>query len=165
MLRPLPFVSPERLVRFFELTPDGDRFSVSAANYLGFSRENRTLQALAAVSFPARQFTLLGEGEPIHFQGVEWFGQSVVLYATGDLVDDYRLVPDFRNDRQLVFEVVLSERGVEQVRAYPLELDLGRTCAAAAEARPWIARRFTKMCGELGSRVARDEAWLAVLPG
>jgi predicted permease len=71
LLRSLPFQEPDRLVRFWELTPQGDRFSVSAANYLDFRRENRTLDALGAVSFPARQFTLVGEGEPIHFRGAE----------------------------------------------------------------------------------------------
>jgi hypothetical protein len=34
VLRPLPFQEPERLVRFHEQTPQGDRFSVSAPNFL-----------------------------------------------------------------------------------------------------------------------------------
>ena len=102
---------------------------------------------------------------PHHFQGVEWIGDSAVLYATGDLVDDYRLKPDFRNDRQLLFQVILGDQGVEQVHALPLELRLGRTGTAAPEARQWIARRFEQMCGNLGSRVAHDEGWLRVLPG
>ena len=102
---------------------------------------------------------------PHHFQGVEWIGDSVVLYATGDLVDDYRLKPAFRNDRQLLFQVILGDQGVERVCAYPLELSLGCTRAAAAEARHWIARRFEQMCGDLGSRVEQDDGWLRVLPG
>ena len=102
---------------------------------------------------------------PHHFQGVEWMGRSVVLYATGDLVDDYRLKPAFRNDCQLLFQVMLSDQGVEQVQAYPLELSLGRTRAAAAEAQQWIAGRFEAMCGDLGSRVVYEDGWLRVLPG
>lgn len=102
---------------------------------------------------------------PHHFQGVEWIGDCVVLYATGDLVDDYKLVPDFRNDRQLLFQVVLSRAGVEQVRALPLELETGRTRTASGEARQWIVDRFGKMCGDVGSRVAQVDDWLDVLPG
>lgn len=102
---------------------------------------------------------------PHHFQGVEWIGESAVLYATGDLVDDYRLKPDFRNDRQLLFQVILSDQGVEQILAYPLELSQGRTSTAASEARQWIARRFEQMCSDLGSRVVHDDGWLRVLPG
>lgn len=102
---------------------------------------------------------------PHHFQGVEWIGGSVVLYATGDLVEDYQLVPEFRNDRQLLFELLVSQQRVEQVRAYPLELKLSRTRAADAEARHWITERFSAMCGDLGSRVEQQGEWLGVLPG
>ncbi len=102
---------------------------------------------------------------PHHFQGVEWIDGSVVLYATGGLVDDYRLVPEFRNDRQLLFQVDVSREGIEQVRAYPLELALGRTRTACTEARQWIADRFGQMCGDLGSRVEQHREWLDVLPG
>ena len=102
---------------------------------------------------------------PHHFQGVEWIDGSVVLYATGDLVEDYRLVPEFRNDRQLLFQVDVSREGIEQVRAYPFELALGRTHTACTEARQWIADRFGQMCGDLGSRVEQQGEWLGVLPG
>ena len=103
---------------------------------------------------------------PHHFQGVEWIHGSVILYATGDLVDDYRLVPEFRNDRQLLFRVMLGRQRVEQVQAHPLELSLGHTRAAEAEARQWIAQRFEAMCSDLGSRITReDDGWLSVLPG
>ena len=102
---------------------------------------------------------------PHHFQGVEWIDNSVVLYATGDLVDDYRLVPEFRNDRQLLFQLLVSEQRVEQVRAYPLELKLARTRAADTEARQWITEHFRAMCGDLGSRVEQQGEWLGVLPG
>ncbi len=101
---------------------------------------------------------------PHHFQGVEWIDGSVVLYATGGLVDDYRLVPEFRNDRQLLFQLLVSQQRVEQVRAYPLELKRSRTRAAAADARQWIAERFGQMCGDLGSRVEQQGQWLDVLP-
>lgn len=100
---------------------------------------------------------------PHHFQGVEWMGAAVVLYSTGDLVDDYAVVPRFRNDRQLLFDVTLG-RGVESVRALPLALDVGRTRPAGGEDRAWIVRRFTKMCRRLGSRVEDSGRWLEILP-
>ena len=76
----------------------------------------------------------------------------------------FPLVPEFRNDRQLLFRVILGAQRVEQVHAYPLELGLGHTRAAGAEARHWIAGRFEWMCGELGSRVEHHDGWLHVLP-
>lgn len=71
LLEPLPYPEPDRLVRLYEKTPQGDRFSVSAPNFLDFRRDNRTLAGLAAMLFPERQFTSAGHGEPVSFRGVQ----------------------------------------------------------------------------------------------
>lgn len=101
---------------------------------------------------------------PHHFQGVEWIGDSVVLYSTGDLVDDYAVDPTYRNDRQLLFEVMLTQHWVERVRAFPLELDVARTAPAGDEAREWIIRRFAQFCRQVGSRIEVGRRWIDVLP-
>ncbi len=101
---------------------------------------------------------------PHHFLGVEWMGSSVILYSTGGLVDDYALEPEFRNDRELLFQVSLSGQGVEQVLAYPIELGFARTTPAGAEARAWITRRFSAMCAAVGSRTETRDGWIQVLP-
>lgn len=100
---------------------------------------------------------------PHHFQGVEFFDDSVVLYSTGDLVDDYAVDREYRNDRQLLFQCALGG-GISQVRAHPIELDFGRTHPADAEARQWIVRRFTEACAALDSEVIADEEGLIVRP-
>ncbi len=64
LLRPLPWPDPDRLVRVNELTPNGDRFSVSDPNYLDFRAQNHSFTDLGAIAFPAPQITLLGTGEP-----------------------------------------------------------------------------------------------------
>jgi poly-gamma-glutamate capsule biosynthesis protein CapA/YwtB (metallophosphatase superfamily) len=101
---------------------------------------------------------------PHHFQGVEWIDQSLVIYSSGGLVDDYALEPNFRNDRQLLFQVTLGAPGIEQARAFPIELEYARTYPAGTEARRWIVRYFQQMCAEVGSRVAEDGEWLEILP-
>ncbi len=108
--------------------------------------------------------TIVWGHSPHHFQGVEWIDGSVVLYSTGDLVDDYAVDPKFRNDRQLLFNVLVNEQGVEQVKAHPIELEYARTRKAGTVARAWIGERFGEMCGEVGSRVKEQDGWLNVLP-
>lgn len=100
---------------------------------------------------------------PHHFLGVEWLGDSVVLYSSGGLVDDYALHAEFRNDRQILFQVTLDGNGARQVLAYPLKLEFGRTHPANREARRWIAARFTRLCAEVGSQVEAQNEWLQVL--
>ena len=101
---------------------------------------------------------------PHHFQGVEWAEGSVILYATGDLLDDYAVHPRFQNDRQLLFALELGPQGVEAVRAYPLALEFGRTRFATGRERAWILERFAAACRALNARVEEVEGALYVLP-
>lgn len=64
LLRPLPFSEPDRLVRLWELTRDGDRFSFSAPNFLDVRAQSRTLEALAAYSEVAGSAVLTEGDEP-----------------------------------------------------------------------------------------------------
>ena len=47
ILRPLPYPTPDRLVRVFEYTPRNPKFAVSIYNYLEDKRANRTLDGIA----------------------------------------------------------------------------------------------------------------------
>ena len=64
LLRPLSFAEPDRLVRMWEVTRDGDRFSFSAPNYLDLRALSRTLAATAAYSDVAGTTVLTDRGEP-----------------------------------------------------------------------------------------------------
>lgn len=101
---------------------------------------------------------------PHHLQGAERVGSAAVLYGSGSLIDDYALEPDFRNDRQLLYELELEPGRVAAVRAHPIELHYARTVPARGEAWTWIVRRFTAACRELGGSVREGPAALEVLP-
>ncbi|CAN5742519.1 ABC transporter permease [soil metagenome] len=64
ILRPLSFAEPDRLVRIWELTRDGDRVSFSAPNYLDLRDQSRTLESIAAYSEIAGTTVLSDGGEP-----------------------------------------------------------------------------------------------------
>ncbi|MGZ3240659.1 MAG: CapA family protein, partial [Burkholderiaceae bacterium] len=42
------------------------------------------------------------------YQGIEIYHGCPILYAAGDLVDDYYVDPEFKNDHQLLFEMELT---------------------------------------------------------
>jgi putative ABC transport system permease protein len=50
LLRPLPFVHPDSLVRLWEKTPDNDRNSVSPLNFLDWSEQSQAFSSMAATS-------------------------------------------------------------------------------------------------------------------
>ena len=107
--------------------------------------------------------TIIWGHSPHHFLGVEWINTAVVLYSTGDLIDDYAIEPTYRNDLQLLFRCTLSREGVTAVEAHPLKLDFARTRPATGPERKWITERFAIYCAEVGSKIVSDH-WIRVLP-
>lgn len=87
------------------------------------------------------------------FQGVEVWRGCPILYAAGDLVDDYRIHRKFRNDRQLLYELVLRDQALDRIRLWPIEIAECQTGPASPEANQWIGERMARLCAELGSHV------------
>ncbi len=67
VLAPLPFPDPDRLVSFGEVSPQGDRFSTSAPNFLDLRAQAKSFVDVAA--FGGAPFTLTGDGEPERLRG------------------------------------------------------------------------------------------------
>jgi predicted permease len=64
LLQPLPYSDAERLVRLWELTPDGDRFSFSDPNYLDVREQAQGVMELAAYREVGGHVILGDAGEP-----------------------------------------------------------------------------------------------------
>lgn len=64
LLRPLPFPDADNLVRIWELTREGDRFSFSDPTYLDLRAEARHLESVAAFRETGAGRVLTGGGEP-----------------------------------------------------------------------------------------------------
>jgi len=98
------------------------------------------------------------------FQGVELHEGCPILYAAGDLVDDYAVDPAFRNDHQLLFALELGEEAVERIVMYPLFIRRCRVFPANSAQRAWIAERMRGLCEELGTATAIDGDTLVIRP-
>ena len=63
LLRPLPFAQPERLVRLYTRTPDGQPFEVSPGKFYDWQRSARSFEAMALYSCCGfRELALSGTG-------------------------------------------------------------------------------------------------------
>lgn len=87
------------------------------------------------------------------FQGIELYKSCPILYAAGDLVDDYVVDPDFRNDHQLLFELELEGNSLGRILLHPLFIARCRTAPADAAQAQCIAARMGTLCAELGTRL------------
>lgn len=55
-------------------------------------------------------------------QGVEFWGSGLILYDTGDCLDDYWVFPGIRTDRSAVFFVDVGPGGVQSLNIVPIIL-------------------------------------------
>ncbi len=106
----------------------------------------------------ARPGVSLIAGHSAHvFHGVASLGDAerytAVLYDLGDLIDDYAVDPELRNDLGLLWSVTVDDGRVRRVEAMPLALDFCHTRVAEGDDRRWIADRLAAACAELGTGV------------
>src|SRR5262245_41633952 len=72
LLKPLPFVRSEQLVRIYNTGPQLDRSPVSPANFLDWKEQNRVFQQVAAYTW--NDYTLLGREVPERLLGARVSG-------------------------------------------------------------------------------------------
>ena len=96
------------------------------------------------------------------FQGIEIYQGCPIIYAAGDLVDDYYVDPAFKNDHQLLFELVLSRTSLQHIRLYPVRIADCRTQLASEEEFEYIVKWITTLCSEMGTKVQRadNKIWI-----
>ncbi|CDZ77118.1 Capsule biosynthesis protein CapA [Legionella massiliensis] len=87
------------------------------------------------------------------FQGIEIYRNCPIIYASGDLVDDYYVEPGLDNDHQLLFELRISGNRIEELRLHPIFIEYCRSLPANPEQFTYIAARTEKLCGEFGVAV------------
>lgn len=96
------------------------------------------------------------------FQGVERRGQGMILYDTGDFVDDYAVDPDLRNDLSFLFELDVDARRVRSLALLPTAID-ARACQARRAKGfddDWAVARMVELSAPFGTRLVRDGARL-----
>lgn len=98
------------------------------------------------------------------FQGIEIYRGCPVIYAAGDLVDDYYVDPWFRNDQQLLLEMTLGPKGLFRIELHPVLIRDCQARLATGLAFDTIVQAMTALCGEMGTPVLQRDgaAWIAV---
>lgn len=57
------------------------------------------------------------------FQGIELYQGKLIMYDTGDFVDDYYVDPHLRNDHSFLYIVELNKDGFQNLRLEPVLID------------------------------------------
>lgn len=88
------------------------------------------------------------------FQGIERHGNGVILYDTGDFLDDYWVFPGVRTDRSFVFLAELVQGRLRRLRVVPVTLEPTRVRLAGAAEFEAIRRRMYRHCRPFGTPLA-----------
>lgn len=96
------------------------------------------------------------------FQAIEFRGDGVILYDTGDFLDDYAIDPTERNDLSFLFIVEIEGERARCVDLTPVVIDDRRVRVARGEDAGWAAARMKDLCALVGTQIARsDGGWKA----
>jgi poly-gamma-glutamate synthesis protein (capsule biosynthesis protein) len=125
-------------------------------------RPSRQHQRLAHAAIDMGWKILFGHSAHV-FHGVEWRRGCPIIYAAGDLVDDYYVDPEFRNDHQMLFELELAAGRVARLAMLPLLVKDCRTAPATGPAHAWTIERMRALCREFGTASEQDGETLVLL--
>jgi poly-gamma-glutamate synthesis protein (capsule biosynthesis protein) len=86
-------------------------------------------------------------------QGIEFRDRGVILYDTGDFVDDYAVDEHLRNDLGALFLVHVRPGAVDRVELVPVRIGWMQVDRAIGEDREWFLNRLELLNRELGTAV------------
>ena len=87
-------------------------------------------------------------------QGIEFHNGKLILYDTGDLVDDYVVDEVKRNDLSALFLVRVTPPAIESLHLLPVQIGEMQVNMAQGAGREWFVQRMIDLCEEMGTRVA-----------
>lgn len=96
------------------------------------------------------------------FQGIEARNGNLIMYDTGDFIDDYAIDPILRNDWSFIFLVDLDGGRVMRLRLVPVLLSYCQVNLARGAERQAIIDRMKELCEEFDTRLSEDEVELVV---
>lgn len=98
------------------------------------------------------------------FQGIEVYKDGVILYDTGDFVDDYRVDADLRNDRSFLYRVTLSASKVQALELIPTRIDQCQVNRAPRVDARASRSRLQKLCKPFGTQLVEkgDRLWVRI---
>lgn len=88
------------------------------------------------------------------FQGIERHGDGLIMYDTGDFLDDYAIDPILRNDWSFIFLVEVENGKVKGLRMVPVLLSYARVDLARGVDTEAIRRRMKRLSRDLGSEIS-----------
>ncbi|TRW98923.1 CapA family protein [Flavobacterium gawalongense] len=89
-----------------------------------------------------------------NFQGIEVYNHKLILYDTGDFVDDYVVDPYLKNDHSFFFKVEVSKQRIEKVVLIPVLISKYQVNLAIGEDYKWCIQRMQQLSAKFGTKLS-----------
>jgi poly-gamma-glutamate capsule biosynthesis protein CapA/YwtB (metallophosphatase superfamily) len=89
-------------------------------------------------------------------QGIECYRGNLILYDTGDFVDDYAVDPALRNDLAAFFVLTVHGPELIHLKCIPTRIFAYQVNQARAEDYRWVINRLQKLSAEFDTSVDMD---------
>lgn len=86
------------------------------------------------------------------FQGVEIYQGKLILYDTGDFVDDYYVDPFLRNDRSFFFQIEANKQGALSLKLTPVLISNFQVNLATGKDATETLERMRNLSADLGGK-------------
>lgn len=84
-------------------------------------------------------------------QGIEIVGKKVILYSTGDFVDDYAVDAIERNDLSFLFTLEMDSRQIQRIQFHPVRIEHFRVRQAQGVEVAFLEKSMKAKCASFGS--------------
>lgn len=86
-------------------------------------------------------------------QGIECYHSGLILYDTGDFVDDYAVDPDLRNDLSALFIATAGKSGVVNLQLIPVRIFQYQVNRARQQDYAWVINRLNQLSSPFGTHI------------
>jgi len=97
------------------------------------------------------------------FQGIEVYNRKLILYDTGDFVDDYVVDPELRNDRSFFYLVEVDKTGIKKLQLIPTLIYYMQVNGAGGANYDESVERLRSLSGEFNTKVSKTDEGVFVL--
>jgi len=87
------------------------------------------------------------------FQGIEQYKNKLIFYDMGELVDDYAVDQDLRNDCSFFTIVTIDKKGIKSFKLIPIFINQMQVNKAIDQNYEWIVERIKKLSAEFNTNV------------
>ncbi len=97
------------------------------------------------------------------FQGIEIYKGKLIMYDTGDFVDDYAFDEELRNDQTFLFLVTLNKERIEKIELVPGLISLMQVSQTKGIDFEEITNKMIKLSEEMGTKMVKKSDRLEVV--